>query len=631
MRQIYQILKQLKAKRNIQVIKQNMDYVKQDLQNWKSLVNSFPSVIIDLISQKLNQNGYTNISYLQKGVQGEILKAYSNNDSKFVQINIQQQNKNEYQSIKDQYDSLIALKDTQYIVKYLRMIYFEDIFIAAIVSECYSTTLKDEMQSLREKGSWFQDEAISLSIINLCLIVQELHLNQITHYNLEPSKIVKQDDGLYKINDLSLYVSLKIDKQAAISYLKSSSRYGSPELDQMIEKGNVQAVNEKSDVFSMALIIFEVLGYPIDDIIIKQIQNGHFTDQQIVDGFRFKQLQKLLIDSFFSLAQEKRIESYEIVHALLPLLPLTQQGLNKVYNQLEFIVKKDPYSFIQNVPFIQKARAFNKLAQIIVLNNLPNSQKQDVVNSELEASDIFFELGDAFKSLELRLKALSYYQQTQPNNNLKLAQINTKIASSYMKSQDYNNTLKYAETGFLQSIEAHKGDSINGASCLYMLSWCYFGLNDLQKALDYGQRSLEMKKKVYPQNDLQIAVSLSFIGSIYDKLNQIDVGLQYKLEALDIRQYQFNQGNKSAYVHLIYSNIALGSAYIQMKEYQTALNYHMQAYELRKMIYGLYHQDTVESLQRIKYIYTQINKDEVKRVQQEIDNILSNPKYRKTH
>ncbi|KAL4502128.1 hypothetical protein ABPG72_000363 [Tetrahymena utriculariae] len=608
-----------------------MAYGQQDLQNWKTLVKSFPSVIIDLISQKLNQNGYINICYLEKGVQGEIIKAYSNNDSKFVQINLQQQNKNQYQSIKDQYDTLIALTDTQYTVKYLRMLYFEDIFIAAIISDCYITTLQDEMQSLRQNGSWFQDDTISLTIINLCLIVQELHLNQIIYYNLEPSKIVKSDNGVYKINDLSLYVSLKTEKQAAIFYLKQNSRYGSPELDQMIEKGNEQSVNEKSDVFSIALIIFEVLGYPIDDIIIKQIQNGHFSDKQIVDGFRFQLLQKFLIEKFFSLAHEKRIESYEIVHALLPLLPLSQQGLNQVNSQLEFIVKKNPYSVLQNVPYIQKARVYNKLAQIIILNSLPNSKKQDIIDSELDASDIFFELGDAFKSLELRLKALSFYKQNQPNNFLKLTQINTKIASSYMKTQNYTNTLLYAETGFLQSIEAHKGDSINGASCLYMLSWCYFGLNQLQKALDYGQKSLEMKKKVYPQYDLQIAVSLSFMGSIYDKLNQNNVGLQYKLEALDIRQYQFNQGNKSAYVHLIYSNIGLASAYLNMKEYQIALNYHIQAYELRKMIYGLYHQDTVESLERIKYIYTKINTDEVKRVQKEIDNIKSSPKYCKIH
>ncbi|KAL4467902.1 hypothetical protein ABPG74_013237 [Tetrahymena malaccensis] len=608
-----------------------MAYGQQDQQNWKSLVNSFPTVIIDQIQQKLDQNGYVNISYLEKGVQGEIIKAYSNNDLKFVQINLQQQNKNQFQSIKDQYDTLIALKDTQYIVKYLRMLYFEDLFVAAIVSDCYSTTLQDEMQCLRQKGSWFLNDAISLNIINLCLIVQELHLNQITHYNLQPSKIVKLDDGFYKVNDLSLYVTLKADKQAAISYLKQNSRYGSPELDQMIEKGNQQIVNEKSDIFSIGLIIFEVLGYPIDDIIIKQIQNGHFSDKQIVDGFRFQDIQKLLIQSFFTPTHEKRIESYQIIHDLLPLLPLSPLGLNQVYNQLEFIVKKDPYSFIQNVPYIQKARAYNKLTQIQILNSLPNSKKQDIVDAELDASDIFFELGDAFKSLELRLKTLSYYQQNQPQNVLKLAQINTKIASSYMKSQDYNNTQKYAEIGFLQSIEANKGDSINGASCLYMLSWCYFGLNDLQKALEYGQKSLEMKKKVYKQNDLQIAVSLSFMGSIYDKLNKCDIGLQYKLEALDIRQYQFNQGNKNAYVHLIYSNIGLASAYIKMKEYQIALNYHLQAYELRKMIYGLYHQDTVESLERIKYIYTQINKDEVKRVQKEIDDIVSNPKYRKIH
>jgi len=61
------------------------------------------------------------------------------------------------------------------------------------------------------------------------------------------------------------------------------------------------------------------------------------------------------------------------------------------------------------------------------------------------------------------------------------------------------------------------------------------------EALDYYERSLEIKKETLPQNDLSLATSYNNIALMYDDNRNYKKAVEYVQQALQIRQQTLSE------------------------------------------------------------------------------------------
>ena len=78
---------------------------------------------------------------------------------------------------------------------------------------------------------------------------------------------------------------------------------------------------------------------------------------------------------------------------------------------------------------------------------------------------------------------------------------------------------------------------------LLFLITTYIGLvyskkGDLDQALDYYQRALEIKEKQLGPNHVDVAVSYNNIGEVYSKKGDLDQAMDYYRRALEIKEKQ---------------------------------------------------------------------------------------------
>ena len=75
------------------------------------------------------------------------------------------------------------------------------------------------------------------------------------------------------------------------------------------------------------------------------------------------------------------------------------------------------------------------------------------------------------------------------------------------------------------------------ACSLYYVATAYDKVNNFQKALEYHLKALEMRQRIYGNVDhADTACSLLYVGCSYDKVNNSQRALEYHLKALEMRQ-----------------------------------------------------------------------------------------------
>lgn len=73
------------------------------------------------------------------------------------------------------------------------------------------------------------------------------------------------------------------------------------------------------------------------------------------------------------------------------------------------------------------------------------------------------------------------------------------------------------------------------------------GLRDHVKALEYKQKALEMRKKLYAgdENHVEIASSYQNLSATYDSLGEFGKAAEYKMKAIEIKKKIINDSNAS--------------------------------------------------------------------------------------
>ena len=119
--------------------------------------------------------------------------------------------------------------------------------------------------------------------------------------------------------------------------------------------------------------------------------------------------------------------------------------------------------------------------------------------------------------------------------------------------------------------------------CYSAIFCCYFRLGDLENALIYAQKCLEIDEKLYDKGDITgLSSSLGNLASIYIQMNKTDEAENFLLRAITIDSAQVEAGNIEAKTKLAIRKAMLGEAYCKAKRLTEALQLTQEALELDK-------------------------------------------------
>ena len=163
----------------------------------------------------------------------------------------------------------------------------------------------------------------------------------------------------------------------------------------------------------------------------------------------------------------------------------------------------------------------------------------------------------------------------------------------------YDKALEY----YQQTLLVRKllfGDSHPDVAISYNnIGLVYDDLGDYVRALEYHQQSLAIKIQLYGDSHPDVAISYNNIGLVYDDLGDYARALEYHQQSLAIWKQEYGESHPN--VATSYNNI--GNIYADQGEYARALEYCQKTLEIDKRIFGEVHPNVATSYNNIGYVY----------------------------
>lgn len=139
------------------------------------------------------------------------------------------------------------------------------------------------------------------------------------------------------------------------------------------------------------------------------------------------------------------------------------------------------------------------------------------------------EYDDALDSFE---KLLSLYKRVSGPNHSNTASAYCLLAGVYDHMKEFDKAIKHYELA-LEIQEANE-ETEDIAATYNNLGQVYYHKNDYENALECHEASLKIKRRIYKEDDLNIANSCSNIGFVYIGMRKLDMAIEYMSEALEI-------------------------------------------------------------------------------------------------
>jgi len=164
---------------------------------------------------------------------------------------------------------------------------------------------------------------------------------------------------------------------------------------------------------------------------------------------------------------------------------------------------------------------------------------------------------------------------------------------------EYSKALEYYE----KSLEIRKktlpANHPDLATSYNNIGLVYRSMGEYSKALEYYEKSLEIRKKTLPANHPDLATSYNNIGLVYRSMGEYSKALEYYEKALEIRKKTLPANHPS--LATSYNNIGL--VYDSMGEYSKALEYYEKSLEIKKETLPANHPSLATSYNNIGSVY----------------------------
>ncbi|MEE0961827.1 MAG: DUF2225 domain-containing protein [Bacteroidales bacterium] len=170
---------------------------------------------------------------------------------------------------------------------------------------------------------------------------------------------------------------------------------------------------------------------------------------------------------------------------------------------------------------------------------------------------------------------------------------------SFLYDYAYYNEAENVYLRFVQLSEETNGQDETTTASYNNIGIVYNNLGDYDKALEYHNKALKIRKEVLGEKHPDTAGSYIGIGSVYKILGDYDKALEYHNKALEI--YKEVLGEK--HTDTAASYVGIGNVYDDLGDYNKALELYNKALEIQKEVFGEKHPDTAGSYIGIGLVY----------------------------
>ena len=202
------------------------------------------------------------------------------------------------------------------------------------------------------------------------------------------------------------------------------------------------------------------------------------------------------------------------------------------------------------------------------------------------------------ESIEVNLRFIRLCEETNGQDDTTATSYNN-IGIVYDYLGDYDKALEFKNKALEIRKEVLGEKHRDTASSYDNIGIVYEELGDYDKALEYHNKALEIRKDVLGENHPDTASSYNNIGVVYDYLGDYDKALEFKNKALEINKVVLGENHPDTAAS--YNNI--GIVYDELGEYDKALEYYIKALEIKKNVLGENHPDTANSYNNIGVVY----------------------------
>ncbi len=164
---------------------------------------------------------------------------------------------------------------------------------------------------------------------------------------------------------------------------------------------------------------------------------------------------------------------------------------------------------------------------------------------------------------------------------------------------EHRKALEYKERALAIRQKVYGEEHPDTAMSLNDVGTSYAALGEHRKALECEERALAIWQKVYGEEHPDTARSLNNVGSTYAALGEHRKALEYEERALAIRRKVYGEEHPDTAMSLN----GVGASYRRLGEHRKALEYAERALAIRQKVYGEEHPDTATSLNDVGLTY----------------------------
>lgn len=167
---------------------------------------------------------------------------------------------------------------------------------------------------------------------------------------------------------------------------------------------------------------------------------------------------------------------------------------------------------------------------------------------------------------------------------------------------DYNKAMNLFQMALRNALRIYGEDHEYVAVSYSYIGSVYVELCEYSKAMEFCVRNLSISEKLYGACHQEVATCYNNIGSVYKVQGEYTKAMENQAKALSIWKKLYGENHPN--VALGYNNI--GSIYQDKGEYSKAMEYYIRALSILEKLYGVCHQDVATSYNNIGSIYKAI-------------------------
>ena len=170
---------------------------------------------------------------------------------------------------------------------------------------------------------------------------------------------------------------------------------------------------------------------------------------------------------------------------------------------------------------------------------------------------------------------------------------------SHQVQLNYLYALEYYNKSLEIRRVIHIGNHPDVANLLNDIGSVHWDLGNYAEALEYYNQALKMRQAIYSGNHPDVATLLNDIGNVYEDLGKHAKALEYLDQALKMKKAIYAGNHLSVAISL--NNI--GNVYEGLKNHEKALEYYNQALVMNQALYSDEHPDIAISFNNIGLVY----------------------------